>query len=86
VKISKSLQAKLKLTDEEVAVIQDSVVHDSALIEFLTKYIAYRCGSLKTSEWDFDKPNWEFRRAFLDGRINELNWLQTLLTKGETHD
>lgn len=85
-KLSNNIITKLQLTEEDIANIKNAVAKDSGIIEFLTKYIAYRQADLKTTERDFDKVNWEFRRAFLDGRINELNWLQTLLTEGETNE
>jgi len=58
----------------EIAHLQKEVENRSDLIKYIVRILESRWVDTIPREKDFDKNNYEFRRAFLDGRSNEITW------------
>jgi hypothetical protein len=50
------------------------VENGSNLIKYIVRILESRWIDTIPREKDFDKNNYEFRRAFLDGKSNEITW------------
>lgn len=73
-------------SEDEIAHLGRAVEDGKELLKYIEKILESRWGNTLPKEADFDKNNYEFRRAFLDGRGFEIAWLVKLLQEGEDKD
>jgi len=68
---------------EDIDKLKKALLSDDIIIPSLIKILRLRALETCPKESDLDKPNYEFRRAFLDGRAYENNFTIQLLEKGD---
>lgn len=62
-------------TNDERTKLKESLDSDNIIINSLVKIFFHRYEQTLPKREDLDKPNYEFRRAVLDGAGGELKWL-----------
>lgn len=75
-----------KFEKEEIEGFRKAAAHDDVIVPFLIELLKYRRGSCDNRESLLHEPTYPFRRAYLDGRLKELEWLTELLTEGDSNE
>lgn len=60
--------------DKEIQELKQVLSSSEVLVNAITKIMESRWIETRPKESDFEKSNYEFRRAFLDGRSAEITW------------
>jgi hypothetical protein len=77
-KLEVGIVKRLHLSEQEVEDLKAALAHDQLIVATLSKILALRKTDAVASPADYDKPNWPYRRAYIDGRLDELQFLINL--------
>jgi hypothetical protein len=80
-KTTQVIFSRLHLEDQEIANIKSALARDNTIVATILKILNLRKLDAAATSADYENPNWPYRRAYKDGRSDEINFLINLLSE-----
>lgn len=76
--LKNSTITELRLSEQEKDDLKEALAHDKIIVPVLVKLLEKRLNRAEAKYVDYDKPNWPYRRAYKDGKVDELQLILKL--------